>query len=578
MKPVILAQLDERPLVAVLPDGALLGFHVSREADIQEVRVRSSRDTGVNWSKPEGVFTLPEPIAPAEVAPPQRVADTGSPGGSMPVGAVDDSSQTDPIGRWGGCQVLVDAEGEIHLFLLNDRGTGVFADPSGEGEIKRMGLHDRRLDIWHLRSEEDRQRWRSPQRIWTGYTGSLNSVIQTRAGRIILPFAALTHRTWRDRGEGLDAFWFAGTSSTTALYSDDGGDSWQKSPAKLKVQTPSIGTYGAVEPVVLELRDGRVWMLIRTQLGRLYESFSKNGGSNWSPPRPTRLISSDSPVGLVRLPDDRIVLLWNKCLRFPYAHGGRQVLHAAISEDEGRTWIGQREVARDPLRNEPPPPGGDHGTAYPFPALLPDGRVLVTTGQGKGRVVLIAVDPEWLYERNQETNFEEGLEGWEVFGCRGVELKEHPEREEIQLLSIARIDEEWPAAAVWNFPSASRGRLTVKLCLQAESGGALLLLSDHFSVPFDPEDALHALFRLEIGADGTLAGGDKLEVGSWHELTLRWDCEKRNCEVMVDERPTAELPLLQESEGACYLRLRSAAEGKKQGGLLVEKVAVKIER
>jgi hypothetical protein len=43
-----------------------------------------------------------------------------------------------------------------------------------------------------------------------------------------------------------------------------------RSPALLKVQTPDLTTIlGAVEPVVLELRDGRVWMLIRTQRGPL---------------------------------------------------------------------------------------------------------------------------------------------------------------------------------------------------------------------------------------------------------------------------------------------------------------------
>ena len=93
-----------------------------------------------------------------------------------------------------------------------------------------------------------------------------------------------------------------GWAECTLVYSDDAGATWHLSPAALKVPTPNLYAYGAVEPVVLELEDGRVWMLLRTQLGRLYESFSE-AGVVWSRPRPTRLISSDSPVGLVRLPD-----------------------------------------------------------------------------------------------------------------------------------------------------------------------------------------------------------------------------------------------------------------------------------
>ena len=574
MKPKILAQLDERPRIVVLPDGALWGVHVSREEGIQEVRARLSADGGSSWGEPEALFALPEAIAPEEVAAPPLRPEGKSVGGSAPVGEEDDSSDDDPIGRWGGCEALVDVEGEVHLFLMNDRGTGVFRRPDSGAVRKSLGIHQRRLDIWHARTEEGRQRWRAPRRIWKGYTGSINSVIQTSRGRIILSFALLTHRTWADRGEGLDAFSFMGTSSSTVVYSDDGGDSWHLSPSALKVRTPSIGTYGAVEPVSLELSDGRVWMLARTQVGRLYESFSEDG-EIWSPLRPTRLLSSDSPVGLVRLPDGRIVLLWNKCQRFPYAHGGRHVLHAAISEDEGKTWIGQREVARDPLREEPPPPGGDHGTAYPYPAVLADGRVLVTTGQGEGRVVVMAIDPEWLYEKRQEANFSQGMEGWEAFGCRGVELKGGAEG---KVLSIAKVDEERPATAVWNFPSGSSGKLTMRMCLEEGSEGACVLLSDHFSVPFDPEDALKALFRLEIGNDGSIAGEGRLKPGEWYELELCWSCATRDCRVVVDGQEACVLPLLRESEGTCYLRLKAAGEDTESGGLLIERVEVEVER
>jgi len=505
---------------------------------VQSVEARASRDYGKTWDEPETLFSLP----------------------------------TEP-GRWGGWEVLVDREGELHLFLMNDRGTRVFADPFDEGQVDRPGIQERRLDVWHCKTENGGEIWQAPKRIWKGYTGSINSVIQMREGRIVLPFAFLTPRTWRDRGEGLDAFWFAGTSSSTAIYSDDGGDTWQYSPSELKVQTPSIGTYGAVEPVVLQLLDGRVWMLIRTQVGRLYESFSEDG-SLWSPPRPTQLVSSDSPVGLVRLPDGRVVLLWNKCQRYPYAHGGRHVLHAAVSEDDGQTWIGQREVARDPFRHEPPPPGGDHGTAYPYPTVMADGNVIMTTGQGEGRVAIVVVDPEWLYETRQETDFSEGLEEWSVFGCRGVELEPHPEDPGARVLSICRQDEEWPATAVWNFPAGARGRMRVDLCLQEGFGGAQVVLADHFSVPFDPEDSLNALFVAEISPEGELAGGEHLGSGRWYRVDLVWDCGVRSCEVLVEGRVVAKLPLLRQSTGPCYVRLRAQLGEAAAGGFLVQRIGV----
>ena len=551
MKPVCVAQFDERPRIAALPDGSLLGCYVRGDTRVQAVEARSSRNNGHTWGDPEVLVALP----------------------------------TEP-GRWGGWEVLVDREGELHLFLMNDRGTRVFANPSDEGQVEHLGIQERRLDIWHCKTEHGRETWQAPKRIWKGYTGSINSVIQMREGRIVLPFARLTPRTWHDRGEGLDAFWFVGTSSSTAIYSDDGGDTWQYSPSELKVQTPSIGTYGAVEPVILQLLDGRVWMLIRTQVGRLYESFSEDG-SLWSRPRPTPLISSDSPVGLVRLPDDRVVLMWNKCQRFPYAHGGRHVLHAAVSEDEGQTWIGQREVVRDPLRHEPPPPRGDHGTAYPYPTVMSDGKVIMTTGQGKGRIAIVVVDPDWLYETRQETDFHDGLEEWSIFGCKGVELQPHPDEPEAQVLSIARVEEEWPATAVWNFPAGARGQVRVDLCLQEGFGGAQVMLTDHFSVPFDPEDSFQALFIAEISAEGELPGCEPLDPGRWYRVELQWDCGARTCGVLVEGRKVADLPLLRETTGPCYLRLKadgasasryprsaSATEEGEGGGFLVQRIEV----
>ena len=74
------------------------------------------------------------------------------------------------------------------------------------------------------------------------------------------------------------------------------------------------------------------------------------------------------------------------------------MLYGAISEDDGTSWRGHREVAREPAARRAAAPSGDHGTAHPYPAVLADGTVLVTTGQGAGRVNIVRIDPEWLCE------------------------------------------------------------------------------------------------------------------------------------------------------------------------------------
>ena len=534
MKPVCLARFDERPRIVLLPDGVLMACFVRYAGAAAELAARFSEDDGASWGEPQAQFGL-------------------------------DPAQ----GGWGGCECLVDRDGEVHVFLLNDAHTGVLREAGGEGEKQRNIPAEKRLDIWHAKSEDGRRHWRAPKRIWQGYTGALNSVIQMACGRILLPFSCLAGRSWGDRGDGLDAFTYTGGFDSTLVYSDDAGDNWGESPCRLKVQTPNItGAYGACEPVVLELRDGRVWMLMRTQKGRFYESFSADGIS-WQQPRPTQIISSDSPAGLTRLPDGRIVLLWNACLRFPYALGGRHVLHAALSDDEGATWRGCREVARDPFNHQPPPPSGDHGTAYPYPGLTGDGRVVFTTGQGKGRVAIVRMDPDWLLETAQEDDFSHGLDDWSVFGTKGVGLAPHPKSAGAEVLKICRSDDEFPAAAVWNFPLGAAGALTIRLRAGRGFVGASVMLTDHFSVPFDPEDELHALYVLRLDPQS-------VALDRWSDLRLDWRCADRECEVMLDGRRMAALPQLRTGEGACYLRLRSTACGAEPAGFMVESVRVKI--
>jgi hypothetical protein len=568
MQPETLAILEDRQRFAVLADGTLQGFHVSCAPGLQAVYQSDSVDSGRTWSTPRSILPLPAAIALEQVAPPPRCASLPAPAGSAAAGSADDSSDADPMGRWGGCQVLVDADQEVHLFLVNDRGTGMLLPQEERGKAPSLAAHERRLDVWHARSRNGRTLWSAPKRIWKGYTGSINAAICTASGRLVLPFAMLTHRTWRDRGPEPGSFTFPGLSTTIVLYSDDGGTTWQQSAAELTVATPCIGTYGAVEPVVVERGDGELWMLIRTQQGRFYESFSTDG-ADWTAALPSTIVSSDSPAGLVRLPDGRLCLLWNKCRRFPYAHGGRHVLHAGISADHGKTWTGQREVACDPLRHQPPPPGGDHGTAYPFPVVLADGRVLAATGQGKGRIQLVAIDPSWLEERQQQADFADALGAWHTFGCRGAEMAPAAGPHGAPGLCLRRAEASWESAAVWNIPAAGAGRIQLRLFLAAGSGPMALMLTDHFSVPFDLEDALHAVYVLGIGAAGELSCGAALPIGRWVDLSLDWDCPGLAAQVSVDGQDAGTLVAARRAGGISYLRLRALDRAPHAGGLTV---------
>ena len=137
-------------------------------------------------------------------------------------------------------------------------------------------------------------------------------------------------------------------------YSDDLGATWQASEP---VPQPSQGNSGLQEPEVVELRDGRLWMLFRTDLGHQWQSYSEDGGVRWSPPQPCEHFAAPtSPISIKRIPHTGDLLaIWNDHSgRFPLpppethaANWRRTPLVSAISRDDGRTWQHHRLLESD---------------------------------------------------------------------------------------------------------------------------------------------------------------------------------------------------------------------------------------
>ena len=118
-------------------------------------------------------------------------------------------------------------------------------------------------------------------------------------------------------------------------WSDDEGQSWSTGKSRV-----DVSRRGAMEPEVVELNDGRVLMIVRTQLGEIYASFSSDRGESWSPAAPWGVKSPESPATLRRIPaTGDLLLVWNPVYDAAAGHGGQRTpLVAAVSTDEGRTW------------------------------------------------------------------------------------------------------------------------------------------------------------------------------------------------------------------------------------------------
>ncbi len=520
-----------------LPDGTLESyFRRSHTGRVSIFAIRSA-DDGRTWEDPRE-------LVPLEVAP------------------------------WGGPMPLLDRDGELHFVIPRVRGEG------------RRPAIDRFIDLYHVRSHEGRTQWSEPQRIFEGYLGAIQCLVQLKNGRIIAPFA--------DWIAGRPTTPPTGPSVTTTVYSDDGGTTWQRSPAALTAPCYdgyNGANYGACEPTILELQDGRVWMLIRTQAGFLYESYSQDG-ITWSEARPSRFYSSNSPAFPIRLPDGRIVMFWNNCQMPPRVDGqgvyaGRDALHAAISTDDGVTWRGFREVYRDPTRNGSPPKDGDRGTAYPHATLTKDGKIVLVSGQGENRRRRFLIDPEWLLETEASDDLED-LEAWHVFKGfgpaarfwrdrqQGPLLVAHPERPGDHVLQLGRVEEAGldPDGATWNFPAGRRGSVRFRLQLLENFAGGQVSLIDRFLDPSDDQGEQFAAFAWQIDDRGQIAPGVILVPGQWNELELIWNVETRSCELLIDGKLVARQGLRGETPfGVSYLRLRCADEG----GMRIDAVRVKVE-
>ena len=158
-------------------------------------------------------------------------------------------------------------------------------------------------------------------------------IIQLKSGRLVAPVALCRGETWQK-----DYFFFDMTYT-----SDDDGRTWKTSGQKLTVPGCS---YGADEPGVVELNDGRVLMLIRTNLGKIWRSFSRDGGVSWLKPEPTELDSPSSPATITRIPTTGdLLLVWNNAKPSQDNAGvPRSPLTTAISTDDGKTWSHLRNL------------------------------------------------------------------------------------------------------------------------------------------------------------------------------------------------------------------------------------------
>ena len=224
--------------------------------------------------------------------------------------------------------------------------------------VSLLRLRDGRVALFYLRknsltdcrpfvrfSSDEARTWSDPVGVipddQVGYYVLNNDrVVQLARGRLIAPLALHNRPGWKVpdwRGHIL------------CYLSDDAGKTWRASKTSQTARSPKGARVTAQEPGVVELTDGRVMMWVRTDAGRQYQCFSRDGGDTWSALEPSGIVSPLSPASIERIPSTGdLLLVWNDHSRLaPSARRGRTPLTVAFSSDDGKTWRHVRDIEDD---------------------------------------------------------------------------------------------------------------------------------------------------------------------------------------------------------------------------------------
>lgn len=404
--------------------------------------------------------------------------------------------------------------------------------------------------------------------------------------------------------------------NAAVILSDDDGRTWrwvQLPPAEF---VPKLAPgdrrphwfNNGCEPTAVELADGTLVVAARSSGPHHLFYRSTDGGETWSAPVESDVFWAANTMPLFfRLKDGRLLFFWNNTAMLPTrdvsetpelgaaeksgeweaVFTNRDALHCAISEDDGKTWIGFREIILNEIRNAADfrevgnSPADEHDkSVHQTQAIeLEGGKVLLAVGQNSTARRMVIFDPKWLYETTRADDFRNGLGGisnhlfvkslsggfrgwgghcaWErVPGALLVREPETGPGTRREALQLCRVRDERLVSdrqgIVWNFPAARAGM--VKIACRIDGAGFRLTLADHWMNPCDEVGPAASPITLPITSAETGAA-------KWTEVVVRWDLDAGTATCVCGGRAFATLkPASSPRFGLSYLHLQTLAE------------------
>ncbi len=298
---------------------------------------------------------------------------------------------------WSGPVLVIDPPGSVRAAEPN-----VWLDPNGKLWLfwnQSHTLHDGRWGVWAISTDNpdaERPSWSKPKRMADGMMWNKPLVLST--GEWLYPVSHPISKMIGNEKRMMPKYLQCGllekmTAEEIAAIdrnhgafvyvSEDGG---QTITPRGAARTP-MDSCTHNEHMIIERRDGSLWMLLRTSYG-IGCSSSNDRGATWSPVVESGLWHPASRFYLRTLLSGNVVLVKHGPNTAPASHDGtkkpaRVDLTAWLSRDDGKTWEGGLLLE-------------DRGCSYPDGTQMPDGTIHVVYDRGRrtDKLILMATFTE----------------------------------------------------------------------------------------------------------------------------------------------------------------------------------------
>jgi len=211
-----------------------------------------------------------------------------------------------------------------------------------------------------LRSVDQGKTWSAAERLPEGILGPIKNKAVLVGSDLICPSSTEDHG-WKVHIE----------------HTPDLGKTWSKTESLVDAKQ-----FGVIQPTLLIHPEGKLQILCRSQQRKIVESWSDDGGKNWSKLAATSLPNNNSGLDAVNLKDGRMLLVYNHTQR------GRSPLNVSVSKD-GKAWQGALVLESEP---------GEF--SYPAMIATDDGKVHITYTWNRKKIRHVAIDPAKLTARD----------------------------------------------------------------------------------------------------------------------------------------------------------------------------------